>query len=133
MLERQTVHDAPVLGSPFDVLVGSELDRVSFVRDYVELRVNYSIIRCLTDPSGSIDGDVWTLTENSGADRLRRYIGREVLATDFDEARHLRLVFEGGAVIEASLRDEHRTGPEALHFMPADAQGRVHSATMFIW
>jgi hypothetical protein len=29
---------------PFDTLVGQELDMVSFVRDYVELRVDYSIV-----------------------------------------------------------------------------------------
>lgn len=119
--------------SPFDALVGHELDTVSFVRDYVELRVDYSIVRLLTDPSGSIDGDTWGLTETSGADRLRSYIGRVVVATEFDQASHLRLVFDDGAMIHASLRDQDRTGPEALHFMPADAKGQVHSATMHIW
>ncbi len=124
---------AIVLDSPFDALVGHELDMVSFVRDYVELRIDYSIVRLLTDPSGSIDGDTWSLTDTTGADSLRGYIGRVVVATDFDQARHLRLAFDGDAMIHASLLDEDRTGPEALHFMPADAKGQVHSVNMHIW
>jgi len=36
-----------VLASPFDALV-DHLDMVSYVRDYVELRINYSIVRLLT-------------------------------------------------------------------------------------
>lgn len=119
--------------SPFDVLVGQELDTVSFVRDYVELRIDYSIVRLLTDPSGSIDGDVWQLTQTGGAGALRRYIGRSVVATEFDEHEHLQLFFNEGASIKASLRDADRSGPEALHFMPADAKGQVHTATMRIW
>lgn len=122
-----------MLGSPFETLVGHVLDMVSFVRDYVELRINYSVVRLLTDPNGSIEGDHWTLTPDGGGDILRRYIGLNVLATEFDETTHLRLVFEGGATIEVPLGDEHRTGPEALHFMPADERGRGHSASMYIW
>ncbi|MEN9646334.1 MAG: hypothetical protein RL238_3003 [Actinomycetota bacterium] len=113
--------------------MGHDLDMVSFVRDYVELRINYSIVRLLTEPNGSIEGHHWTLTPDSGGDILRRYIGRKVLATEFDATTHLRLTFEGEATIEAPLGDEHRTGPEALHFMPADERGRVHSASMHIW
>ena len=60
-----------MLDSPFGALVGHELDMVSFVRDYVELRIDYSIVRLLTDPSGSIDGDPWSLTDTTGADSLR--------------------------------------------------------------
>jgi hypothetical protein len=126
-------HSARVLDSPFDALVDHELDTVSFVRDYVELRIDYSIVRLLTDPSGSIDDDTWSLSETSGADALRCYIGRKVLAAEFDPRDHLRLVFDGGAIISASLRDEDRTGPEALHFLQADAKGQVHAATTWIW
>lgn len=122
-----------MLDSPFDALVGHELDMVSFVRDYVELRIDYSIVRLLTAPSGLIDGHTWSLTDAAGADSLRGYVGRVVVATDFDRHSHLRLAFNGEATIYASLRDEDRTGPEALHFMPADTKGQVHSAAMHIW
>ena len=122
-----------MLDSPFDALVGHELDTVSFVRDYVELRIDYSIVRLLTQPTGSIDGETWSLTDTFGADSLRGYIGRVVVATDFAPASHLRLVFDGEAMIYASLRAEDRTRPEALHFMPADTKGQVHSATMHVW
>jgi hypothetical protein len=122
-----------VSDSPFDSLVGHELDTVSFVCDYVELRIDYSIVRLLTDPSGSIEGDDWQLTETSGADMLRRYIGRSVVEVDFVEDHHLLLHFEGGPSIRALLRDEDRRGPEALHFMPADERGQVHTSHMWIW
>jgi hypothetical protein len=126
-------HHSPVSASPFNALVGHEVDTVSFVRDYVELRVDYSIVRFLTDPSGSIGGDAWQLTDSGGADTLRRYIGCTVVATEFNEDEHLRLLFNNDAFIHASLREEDRSGPEALHFMPADADGRVHSGDMWVW
>jgi hypothetical protein len=119
--------------TPFDALVGGEPDTVSFIRDYVELRIGYSIVRLLTDPSGEIDRVAWRLTDADGADSLRRFIGRTVVAVGFDEHDHLRLSFSGDAYIAGSLRDEDRSGPEALHLLPADAQGRVHSATMSAW
>ena len=119
--------------SPFAALVGGELDTVSFVRDYVELRIDYSIVRFLTDPSGVIDGRSWQLTDIDGADSLRRYVGRTVVETEFDEHNLLRLFFDDDAEISASLRDDDRHGPEALHLMPADPTGRVHSSNMFIW
>ena len=118
--------------SPFAPLVGAELDTVSFVRDHVELRIGYSIVRFLTDPSGTSDGQSWQLTGTDGADSLRRYVGRTVVAVEFDEHVYFRLFFDD-AEISASLRDEDRQGPEALHFMPADPTGRVHSSDMFIW
>ena len=119
--------------SPFDAVVGGELDTVSFVSDYVELRIDYSIVRLLTDPSGSIDGDDWRLTGTAGADTLRRYIGRSVVEADFVEDHHLILHFAGGPTLCAPLRDEDRRGPEALHFMPADERGEVHTSNMWIW
>ena len=118
--------------SPFEALVGCELDCVSFVRDYVELRIDYSIIRLLIDPRGSVDGEEWNLADGRGADGLRKYIGRTVVAADFVDGERLVLHFDG-AIIHASLRDADRVGPEALHFMPADARGQVHAEKMWIW
>lgn len=119
--------------SPFDILVGRELDAVSFVRDYVELHIDYSVVRLLTEPEGFLDGESWRLTDFGGADTLRRYIGRTIVATEFDEHERVRLEFEDGSNIQASLRDDDRVGPEALHLMPADASGQVHAQRMWIW
>lgn len=124
---------ARVTDSPLESLIGRELNTVSFVRDYVELRIDYSIVRLLTDPSGLIDGNAWHLAEANGAGTLRRYIGRTVTAIEFDEHAHIRLLFDEDAMIVASLRVEDRSGPEALHFLPADVVGQVHTATMWIW
>jgi hypothetical protein len=130
---RQIGQPGRVTSSPFDALVGGELDAVSFVRDYVELRIDSAIVRLLTRPSGRIAGVAWQLTDASGADALRRLIGRTVVSVDFDEDDHLRLSFDEGTYIDASLRDEDRSGPEALHLMPADANGHVHAASMSVW
>lgn len=121
------------LSSPFDDLVGGELDTVSFVRDFVELRIDYSIVRLLTSPSGLLAGMAWQLTDATGADSLRRFIGLVVVSADFDEDDHIRLSFGEDAYIEASLRSEDRSGPEALHLMPADDKGQVSTTNMWIW
>lgn len=39
--------------NPLGILVGREVDAVSFVRNYVELRIDYSILRALTNPTGT--------------------------------------------------------------------------------
>ena len=56
-------------------LVGGELDTVSFGRDYVELRIDYSIVRALTDPSGTIDG-VCMAVQGQGSRRCDAAIHR---------------------------------------------------------
>jgi hypothetical protein len=45
--------------SPFQALVGEQIDTVSFVRDYVELWIDCAIPRALADPTGMVDGTLW--------------------------------------------------------------------------
>lgn len=118
---------------PLAKLVGHELDMVSFVRDYVELRVNYSILRALTGPTGCIDGINWRLSDEGSADRLRRYIGLTVSAVQVVDDDHITLIFESGDRIDVSLRPDDRLGPEAAHFVPAAQDGRPDAAAMWIW
>jgi hypothetical protein len=89
---------------PLGSLVGTELDTVSFVRDYVELRIDYSIVRALTYPSGTIDGRAWRLGDEGVADVMRRYIGRKVADVEVVEDQRILLTFDGDALLEISLR-----------------------------
>src|SRR5918998_4538252 len=112
--------------APLARLMGQELDTVSFVRDYVELRIDYSILRALTEPSGILDSRPWRLGDESGADILRRYIGLTVVAAEVIGDDRISLVFDTGDTIEVSLRHEDRAGPEAAHFVPAGPGGILH-------
>jgi hypothetical protein len=113
--------------APLARLVGHELDTVSFVRDDIELRIDHSIVRVLTEPSGISGGDPWRLSDECGADILHRYIGLSVVAADVIEDDRISLVFDTGGTIELSLRLEDRTGPEAAHFVPARPDGSLMS------
>ena len=106
---------------------------VSFVRDYVELRIDYSIVRALTNPAGIVDGISWSFPEDGSADLLLKYINRALVAAEVVPEDHILLTFEGRASITISLRSEDRVGPEAAHFVPAKANGEPDSSSMWIW
>jgi len=114
-------------------LVGGELDTVSFGRDYVELRIDYSIVRALTDPSGTIDGVAWRFRDKGAADVMRRYIGRKVTDVEVTPDQRILLTFDRDAWLEISLRPEDVRRPEAAHFVPAQADGTPDIAAMWIW
>ncbi|HET6832369.1 MAG TPA: hypothetical protein VFH30_00775 [Acidimicrobiales bacterium] len=118
---------------PLAELVGQELDTVSFVRDYLELRIDYSILRALRAVTGSIDGLSWQLGDNGAADLLLRYIGRTVMAVEVVEHERISLAFGAEDWIDVSLREQDRVGPEAAHFVPAREDGRLDVAAMWIW
>lgn len=118
--------------APLARLVGQEVDTVSFVRDYVELRIDYSILRALTEPSGILAGKAWRLSDECGADILRRYIGLTVVAAEVTEDELIRLVFETGDRLDVSLRHEDRAGAEAAHFVPAGPGGELEVGAMSI-
>ena len=119
--------------SPFPALIGEDLDTVSFVRDYVELRINYAIVRALTDPTGVIDGVPWAFPEEGSADLMRRYINRVLVAAELVPDDHILLTFDGDATFLISLRWEDRVGPEAAHFVPPDERGQPGVAAMWVW
>jgi hypothetical protein len=106
---------------------------VSFVRDHVELRVDHSILRALTGPTGCIDGINWRLVDEGSADRLRRHIGLTVAAVQVVDDDHITLAFDSGDRIDVSLRPDDRVGPEAAHFVPAAQNGRPDTAATWIW
>ncbi|CAN5757657.1 hypothetical protein BH24ACT5_BH24ACT5_11140 [soil metagenome] len=123
----------PVNQPPSHVLLGGELDVVSFVRSYVELRIDYSLVRLLVPPSGVIDGQSWQLTDDTGADMLRRSINRTVFAVDFVDHEHLNLRIDGDATLGVSLRWTDGRGIEALELMLADERGVPDITQWRIW
>lgn len=114
-------------------VVGKEIDTVSFVRDYVELRIDYSILRALTNPTGSVDGIAWRLGDSGAADTMLRYIGRWVEAVEIVESEHIMLRLGGDDSYLISLRPEDRIGPEAANFVPARRDGSLDSSAMWVW
>ena len=84
-------------------LVGQELDTVSFVRDYIELRIGYSILRALGPAAGSSTALGGALDDERGADLLRRYIGRAVTTAEIIENERILLVFGSDDRIDLSL------------------------------
>jgi hypothetical protein len=118
--------------NPLGVLVGGELDTVSFVRDYVELRIDYSIVRALTNLSGTIDGIAWRFSDKGAADVMRRYIGRTVADVEVTPDQRILLTFDRDARLEIPLRPEDMRGPEAAHVVPARADGTLDIAAMWI-
>jgi hypothetical protein len=122
-----------VPGAPLDRLIAHPLDTVAFVGDFLELRIDYSVLRSMTGISGVLDGVAWRLTEDSGADVLRKYIGKHVIDAEIVEDDRITLIFEGEHRLDVSLRSEDRAGPEAAHFLPAHKDGRIDTEGMWIW
>lgn len=114
-------------------LVGQEIDTVSFVRDYVELRIDYSILRALTNPMGSVDGIAWSFGQPGAADTMLRYIGRWVDAVEVVEDEYLLLRLDNDGTFRISLREEDRVGAEAAHFVPARPDGSLDVSMMSAW
>lgn len=106
---------------------------VSFVRDYLELRIDYSILRALTPPTGIAEGVRWQFSEDGSADLLRTYIGKTVSAVELVEGERISLFFNSGDRIDVSLREDDRVGPESAHFVPALADGRLDTASLWVW
>lgn len=105
---------------------------MSFVRDYLELRIDYSILRALSNTTGTVDDIRWSFPADPAPSLLRRYIGRTVVAADLTPDR-IVLRFTGEASIEVSLRPDDRAGAEAAHFVPALADGSLDPSQMWIW
>ena len=119
--------------SGLEQVVGQEIDTVSFVRDYVELRIDYSILRALTPPTGVIDGIEWKFGDPGSVDTMLRYIGRRVAAVEIIETKQLVLRLDHDDAFQVSLRAEDRVGAEAAHFVPARPDGSLDPAAMWIW
>lgn len=114
-------------------LVGHDIDTVSFVRDFVELRIDYSIVRSHAVTTGTIDDVAWRFGDPGSADVMCRYIGRYITSIDVVDGDRITMHLERGATFVISLRPEDRVGVEAAHLVPARPDGTLDASAMWIW
>jgi hypothetical protein len=119
-------------------LLRGDLDTVSFVRDYVELRIDYNILRCMTGPIVRTGGNEWRFPHPGSRDALCGLVDgvvKEVQVTD--AAIELRMDAERTLLLPLDAKSrtlpDGRVSPEAVHLVPADARGSLDVARMMIW
>jgi len=103
-------------------LIGEEVNAVCFVMDYVEIRFNGPIVRCIADPSIQDDDGVWAFPGRGSRDALCRLIGADLSGVDAVEGRELKLSFSSGTVVSVPLDAASRHAGEAVHFVPGPNQ-----------
>jgi hypothetical protein len=106
---KQTLADA--LGR----LVGCELASVTFVRDYVQLGFDGPGMNAYTMPTVTCGAESLTTEQPGYRDSLCGQIGSRVKSAEVDE-QQVSIIFESGAVVSISIRDDDYRGPEALEF-----------------
>ena len=106
------------------LLVGHEVSAVCFVRDYVELQFDGPVVRALTRPFGLFGGQAWRFPEGHSMDRMRSYIGQVVDGFVLVPDEYAQLSF-GEHSFTIPLDGDSRSGPEALHIVGVDEDGRT--------
>ncbi|MFZ5904216.1 MAG: hypothetical protein ACOYZ8_11775 [Chloroflexota bacterium] len=99
----------------FDILVGTELSSVEFVRDYLQLRFDGPCLNVLTDPVLTIDNKEYKRIDFGFCDRLCQFIGKQVVVATIDKDKIL-LGFSEERKIVISLKEEDRKTDEAAIF-----------------
>ncbi len=119
-------------------LMRDDLDTVSFVRDYVELRIDYNIVRCMTGPIVRTANGDFRFPQPGSRDALCGLIDRVVKRVEVSDDV-IEPHMDSGETLVLPLDQKSRTLPvgrvlpEAVHFVPADERGRLDTATMAIW
>ncbi len=98
-------------------LVGEDLNAVCFVMDYVEFHFNGPVLRALSNPMVSTMAGVWKFPEPGSRDQLSTLIGLTVARVVVQDEEAINLAFSNGFNLSVPLDYEHRTGPEAAHFV----------------
>ena len=116
------------------VLVEGHLDTVSFVMNYIELRIGYSILRALNPPRVKLrDGTVATFPQPGSRDALCRLIDTKVVAARevTDGPWRIEVETDRGDLLVVPI--DSTDHPESAHLVPADERGRLHGERMYIW
>jgi hypothetical protein len=117
------------------VLVGGHLDTVSFVMDYVEFRIGYSILRALRSPRVQLhDGTIAQFPESGSRDALCGLIDTTVVAArgaNVDGRKQIEVCTSAGDVVHIDV--DGRGEGEFAHLVPADKRGQLQGAEMYIW
>ncbi|WP_018130076.1 hypothetical protein [Effusibacillus pohliae] len=104
------------------ILVGSEMSSVEFVRDYIQLRFDGPTLTTFTLPVVTLNATSYDIKTPGYRDALCSLIGREVQNTEILEHVAIRLIFDQNALLEISLREEDYEGPEAAMFDPENGE-----------
>ena len=118
-------------------LVGGDLDMVSFVRNYVEFRVDYSVLRCMTGPIVRYRDSEHRFPGLGSRDALCDLISTNIEAVDENDMRISLRTSRGHELLlpldtESRTLADGRVMPEAVHLMPSD-RARRGGAEMSIW
>ena len=115
------------------ILMGGHLDTVSFVMDYVEFRIGYSILRAHVGPRVELhNGATAQFPKPGSRDALCRLIDSEVVSAREAEDRmrlEVRTSKEDLLVIDGSTYGY----PEFAQLVPADERGRLVVEHMYSW
>jgi hypothetical protein len=120
------------LGEAQELLIGREVSAVCFVRDYVELHLDGPIVRALTKPIGLYGCAPWRFPDGNALTRMRSYIGKVVDDFVIVPDEYAQLAF-GEHSFTIPLDDQSRTGPEALHIIGVDQDGRTDTRHLWIY
>jgi hypothetical protein len=101
------------LDSALRVLLGEQLGAVTFIHDYWQLAFDGPMLTVFSRIS--LNGPAGTVSDGHPdfRNQLCDCIGHLVEAANFKEGECIRILFDTGVAVEASLRDSDYRGPEA--------------------
>jgi hypothetical protein len=111
-------------------LAGAQLSAICFVRDYVELHFDGTILRSLSEPVVVTPAGRWTLPQEGSRDALCQLIGH-VVETATEQPDRLALSFDTDTVVEIPKASRH-AGPEIAQLVPSRG-GWLDTAATITW
>jgi hypothetical protein len=100
-----------------EILVGEQLNAVTFVMDYVQIHFNGPVLTFLVPVLVRAGERRFVFPGPGGRDALCELIGAEVASVEANESI-IEIAFSDGRLLSVSMAEEHRSGPEAAHFQP---------------
>ena len=110
------IRDATRAEGLLQEIVGRQLSSVEFVQDYLQLRFDGPTLTAVTLPTVEVGGREIQWGDPGYRDELCARIARKVVSARIRAADLLRIVFDDGATVKVSLRDEDRRAAEAVKF-----------------
>jgi hypothetical protein len=101
---------------PLNLIVGSALSSVEFVRDYVQLRFDGPYLTAITTPVIQDGKNLYERTTSGYCDVLCKCIGITLRNAFILPNKEIHLEFDNGIHITISLKPEDYFGPEAAIF-----------------
>ena len=101
---------------PLNLIIGSELSSVEFVRDYIQLRFDGPSLTAITPPIIRSEENNYEWEMSGYCDVLRKCIGMTLHDASVLLGKEIYLEFDNGVRITISLNPEDYVGPEAVVF-----------------